>query len=281
MQVMDAENTRALLERHSAGLKKSLGQNFLTDDSVAERIAAASGADADCGVLEIGPGAGALTAHLARRAGRVAAVEIDRSMLPVLGETLAEYGNVTVIHGDAVTADLGAIVRGHLAPLRPIVCANLPYQITTQAVRRLLASRLFESVTVMVQREAALRFAAAPRSAAYNETSMLCSYFSVPEILFDVPPGCFSPPPHVMSTVIRFDMRPAPADFGDELFIRLARAAFGERRKKFSANLARAFGGGRDEWEDRLESLGFPRDVRGERLSAEDMAALARAVASR
>jgi len=272
---MDAPHTRELLLRHSAGLKKSLGQNFLVDSSVAERIAESSGASAETAVLEIGPGAGALTTQLAPRAARVCAVELDGEMIPVLRESTARFDNVTVVRGDATEVDLNAIVREHLAPFRPIVCANLPYQITTPAVKRLLACRLFESVTVMVQKEAALRFAAVPGDKDYNEMSVLCAYYSSPKILFDVPRGCFLPPPHVTSAVIRFERREKPAELDEALFLKLVRTAFGERRKKFSSNLARSFGGERETWEDKLESLGFPRDVRGERLSADDFIKLA------
>lgn len=273
---MDVQNTCALLERHGVELKKALGQNFLTDEDVCKHIAESCGADKTCGVLEIGPGAGALTRQLAQIAGKVVSLELDTRLLPVLRDSLSGLSNVTVVCGDALAEDIPALVQERILPLRPLVCANLPYQITTPAVLRLLGCRRFQAVCVMVQREAALRLAAAPGSPEYNESSVYCSYYSDPKILFDVPRECFTPRPHVTSAVIRFDTKPQPEGLDEKLYFRIVRAAFGERRKKFATNLSRVLGGERGVWEERLESLGFPRDVRGERLSADDFARLAR-----
>lgn len=275
---MDAGCTRELLGRHSVGLKHALGQNFLVDEGVARRIAEASGADRASGVVEIGAGAGALTAQLAAVAGRVVTIEIDRRLEPVLRESLSDAENVEFIFRDAMKVDFAAVVRERIAPLRAVACANLPYQVTTPAVRRLVSSRLFGSVCVMVQLEAARRFAAAPGDAEYNETSAFCAYYSKPELLFEVPANCFEPRPHVTSAVIRFDAKPAPegGEVEDAEVLRLMRAAFSERRKKFAACLARATGSARERWEELLVGLGFPCDVRGERLGADDFARLAR-----
>ena len=259
--------------------RHDLGQNFLNDESVARRIAESCGADKTCGVLEIGPGEGALTRKLALLAGKVAAIELDSRLLPVLEASLGHLANVEIVPGDALTVDLAAFTAEHLAGLEPLVCANLPYQITTPICERLLASRLFSRVCVMVQREAALRLTASVGDPQWNESSLCCSYFAEGEILFDVDRSCFSPMPHVTSSVVRFTRRPMPEGVEDTLARKLMRAAFSERRKKFSSCLAKTIGGEKEVWEERFRALGFPADVRGERFSAEDIVRLARTLA--
>ncbi len=259
--------------------RHDLGQNFLTDETVARRIAESCGADRTCGVLEIGPGEGALTRKLALLAGKVAAIELDARLLPVLEAALGHLTNVEVVQGDALAVDLAAFTAEHLAGLTPIVCANLPYQITTPMVERLLESRLFSRVCVMVQREAALRLTASPASPQWNESSLCCSYYAEGRMLFDVDRTCFTPAPHVTSSVVFFSARPRPEGVEDALARKLMRAAFRERRKKFSSGLVQIFGGEKNLWEQRLVSLGFPADVRGERFSAEDIVRLARTLA--
>lgn len=161
MDLCNGNDIKALLARHGFRFSKSMGQNFLIEGWVPRDIAEASGADSGCGVLEIGPGIGPLTVQLARRAGQVAAVELDRALLPILSETLAPCRNVTVIPGDIMKLDLAALVNERLSGLTPIACANLPYNITTPVLTRLIESGLFASITVMIQREVALRICAA------------------------------------------------------------------------------------------------------------------------
>ena len=162
MDLCDIREIKALLARHGFRFSKSMGQNFLIEGWVPQEIAAAAQADGTCGVLEIGPGIGPLTVQLARRAGRVAAVELDRSLLPILGETLAPFDNVSVIPGDVMKLDLPALLEEQLPGLTPIACANLPYNITTPVLTKLLECGRFASITVMIQREVAQRICAAP-----------------------------------------------------------------------------------------------------------------------
>ena len=162
MNLCDIRTIRALLGRHGFHFSKSMGQNFLIADWVPREIAAASGADADCGVLEIGPGIGPLTTELCRRAGKVTAVELDRALLPVLEETMAPWDNFHLIPGDILKMDLKDLVQREFPGLRPLVCANLPYNITTPVLTALVEAGCFEQVTVMIQKEVARRVAGGP-----------------------------------------------------------------------------------------------------------------------
>lgn len=267
--------TTELLRRHGIVLKKALGQNFLLDASVLERICEGANVSDANGVLEIGPGAGALTAALARRAGRVAAVELDSRLMPLLCEALHEFGNVTLIEGDAMKVDLGAIVSGELGGLEPLAVANLPYYITTPVISRLFESRLFRRVCVMVQKEVARRICAKPGTPDYSSFSVYCAYYSAPKILFDVPAGSFVPRPAVDSSVVLFECREELPEGDAAMFFRVLTAAFAQRRKTLVNNLSAAFGRPKSELSALVESLGFPADVRGERLGLEDFQRLA------
>lgn len=178
---------------------------------VPQRIAEESGVDGSCGVLEVGPGIGPLTQQLCLRAGRVAAVEVDRTLAPILAETLGEFSNLHILWQDILKVDIPALVQAELPGLRPMACANLPYYITSPVLTALLEARCFSSVTVMVQKEVAQRMAAAPGSRDYSAFTVFCNYYAQPELLFDVPPSCFLPQPKVTSSVIRLNVRQAPA----------------------------------------------------------------------
>ena len=214
MDLCDLRTIRDLLGRHGFHFSKSMGQNFLIDASVPRDIAMSSGADERCGVLEIGPGIGPLTVQLSRLAGKVAAVELDRSLLPVLEETLAECDNVQVISGDVLKLDLPALVREQFPGLTPMVCANLPYNITTPVLTALVEAGCFSSLTVMIQREVARRICAAPGTADYGAFSVFMQYHTEPQLLFDVPPECFYPAPKVTSSVLHCRLRQAPSSSG-------------------------------------------------------------------
>ena len=203
MNLCDYDTIRALLGRHGFHFSKSMGQNFLIDPTVPRRIAESSGADGTCGVVEIGPGIGPLTAELAKRAGKVTAIELDRSLLPVLAETMAEYPNVEIVPGDALKLDLAALAAEKLPGLTPMVCANLPYNITTPILTKLAETPCIQSVTVMIQREVAQRVCAAPGDPDCGAFSLLMQYRMETELLFDVPKECFLPAPKVTSSVIR------------------------------------------------------------------------------
>ncbi len=276
----DVRDLKALLARHGFRFSKSMGQNFLIADWVPREIAAASGADRGCGVLEIGPGAGPLTRELSLRAGKVAAVELDRGLLPLLAETLKGCANVNVICGDILKTDLHALVEREFSGLRPMACANLPYNITTPVLTRLMESRLFPVITVMVQREVARRICAPAGSGDCGWFSLYCQYYADCRVLFDVPPDCFLPAPKVTSAVMRLELRAAPAVEveDEELFFRVIRAAFALRRKTLVNSLAAGLGGAltKEELAEAVAACALPPAVRGEALTLEDFRALSR-----
>lgn len=175
---------RELLARYGFHFSKSKGQNFLTQRWVPERIVQASGIDGSCGVVEIGPGFGPLTQELCLRAGKVVAIEVDQTLRPVLKETVGEFSNLEILFADALKTDLPALVAEKFPGLRPAACANLPYYITSPVLTKLLESRCFSSITVMVQKEVAQRICAAPASKDYSAFTVLCNYHAQPELLF-------------------------------------------------------------------------------------------------
>ena len=276
MNLTDYNEIRALLTRHGFRFSKSLGQNFLTAAWVPERIAEEAGLDEQTGVVEVGPGVGCLTAELAKRAGKVAAIELDRALLPVLKETLRDFDNVTVIPGDATKLDLRTLAEEKLPGLRPVVCANLPYNVTTPLLTALIEAGCFETITVMIQREVARRICAGPGSADYGAFGLFVQWYCETELLFDVPPSCFVPQPKVTSSVIRLTRRPAPPlPVRDEkLLFRIIRAAFNQRRKTLVNALSSGLGLGKGEVEAALGEVGLDARVRGEALDIAAFAAL-------
>lgn len=283
MNLCDIQTIRAVLGRHGFHFSRSLGQNFLTDASVPRRIAEMSGAAEAKNVVEVGPGMGCLTAELCRRAEKVVAVELDRALLPVLDETLAEFDNFEVVQGDVLALDLAALCRDKFGDGRAVACANLPYYITTPAITALLESGAFEQVTVMVQKEVAQRICAAPGTAAYSAFTIYVQYHAAAEILFDVPADCFVPRPKVDSAVLRLRplKEPAVKTQDEKLFFALVRAAFNMRRKTLVNALGPVLGSsmGKEEITELVLSVGLDARVRGERLSLQDFARLADAAA--
>ena len=256
---------------------KSKGQNFLTARWVPERIADESGAAGDAGVIEIGPGVGCLTEQLAMRAAKVVAFEVDELLRPVLARTLAPYDNIEVVFGDVMRADLAREVADSFGGLRPILCANLPYNITTPVLTHIYEARCFDSVTVMVQKEVAERMCAAPGQKDYGAFTLLTQWYAEPELLFTVGPECFVPRPKVHSAVVRMRMRKtAPFPVEEKALFRLIRAAFNQRRK----TLVNALDGvcGKQTARASLAACGFSETIRGEALSLADFAALCNAV---
>ncbi len=279
MDICNINDIKALLARHGFHFSKSMGQNFLIQSWVPEDIAAASGADKDCCVLEIGPGIGPLTRQLSDRAGKVVAVELDRSLLPILDETLAGRDNVHIISGDIMKLEIPALVEEHFNALRPMACANLPYNITTPVITALIQAGCFEAITVMIQREVALRICAAPGSSDYGAFSVFVQYHTTPELLFDVPNTCFLPAPKVTSSVLRMTPRPKPTEVEDEeFFFRVVRAAFAQRRKTLHNSLSAALGApfSREMIAQAIEDCGLSPTIRGERLGISEFALLAR-----
>lgn len=256
---------------------KAKGQNFLTARWVPERIADEAGLDAQTGVVEIGPGVGCLTEQLALRAGKVLSFEIDELLKPVLARTLAPYDNIEVVFGDVMRRDLSAEIAMSLPGLRPVLCANLPYNITSPVLTKVYESRCFETVTVMVQKEVAERLCAAPGQKDYGAFTLLTQWYAEPELLFTVGPECFMPRPKVTSAVVRMTMRKKPPLETDEkALFRVVRAAFNQRRK----TLVNALDGvcGKEKARAAVTSCGFSETVRGEALSLADFAALTNTV---
>ncbi len=278
MDLCDLRDIQALLKRHGFHFSKSMGQNFLIEPQVPVDIAAASGADKGCAVLEIGPGIGPLTVQLAQRAGKVAAVELDQSLLPVLAETLTGFANTEVIPGDVMKLDLEALVADKFHGFTPIVCANLPYNITTPVMTRLLESGLFASVTVMIQREVAKRVCAAPGTADYGAFSVFCQYHARCDYRFEVGPACFYPAPKVTSAVVTLTTQSKPECVENETaFFQVVKAAFAQRRKTLLNCLGSAYGQySKDELRRIILDCGLPEDIRGERLGIPEFAALAK-----
>lgn len=280
MDLCDIGYVQKLLTRHGFRFSKSMGQNFLIDAAVPREIVARSGLDRSFCALEIGPGIGALTRPLAESAGKVVSVELDRSLFPLLQETVGDLPNVELVSGDILKLDLPALAAERFGGLRPAVCANLPYNITSPVLVKLLESRLFERITVMVQREAALRFCAEAGTPDYGAFTVFLQYYADPELLFPVPAGAFLPRPRVDSAVVLLKTRPAPPAAVDDpdFFFQTVRAAFGQRRKTLVNALHAAFGSGlsKDVLLEMVTACGFPSDIRGERLSLSDFALLAR-----
>lgn len=281
MDLCNINQIKGLLGRHGFRFSKSMGQNFLIDPAVPQRIADASGAGPSCGVLEIGPGIGPLTQQLAMRAEQVVAVELDRALLPILQETMEPYPNVSIIPGDILKLNLPELAATSLSGLTPIVCANLPYNITTPALTALLEAKCFASITVMIQREVAKRICAGPRTSDYGAFSLYCQYHATCELLFEVPPDCFLPAPKVTSAVIQLTPTATPPVpvVDEKLFFRIVKASFAMRRKTLLNGLASGFSGQltKAEITDLLQSCGFPTNIRGEQLSLSDFAQLTQA----
>ena len=267
-----------LLARHGCRFSKSLGQNCLTASWVPEDIAESAGLNENTGVLEIGAGVGCLTRELSARAGKVVCVELDRALEPILAETLIGCKNVEMVYGDILKQNIPALVAEKLNGLRPVVCANLPYNVTGPVISKLLKCRCFDSVTVMIQREVARRICAKPGTGEYGEFTVFVNWYAKPEMLFDVPPGCFIPQPKVTSSVIRLDCRETPpAEVKSEaMFMRVVRAAFAQRRKTLLNALSASFGElSKEQVEKCLLDSGIDPKVRGEVLSIGEFAKIA------
>ena len=283
MDLCDLNTIRLLLGRHGFRFSRSMGQNFLIEGWVPDGLVEGAGVSLQNGVLEIGPGIGPLTMRLSNAATKVVAVELDRSLLPVLAETLAGRNNVEIIPGDILKLDIGALVDEKFSGLTPMACANLPYNITTPVLSALIDSRRFAQIAVMIQREVALRICAAPGTAEYGAFSIYCQYHTAPELLFDVGPECFVPAPKVTSSVVRMTPRHMPpiAVQDEKRFFRLVKAAFGQRRKTLLNALTVGLGGvERDSIRAAILSCGLPEDIRGERLGISEFAALTAALSN-
>lgn len=277
------KNTIEVLQKYGFVFQKRFGQNFLIDTHVLEKIIKASEITKDDFVLEIGPGIGTMTQYLAEAAGQVAAVEIDNALIPILEDTLKEWNNVTVIHGDILKTDIQklAMEKNQGRPIK--VVANLPYYITTPIIMGLFESHVpVESVTVMVQKEVADRMQTGPGSKDYGALSLAVQYYARPEIVANVPPNCFMPRPKVGSAVIclrKYEEPPVQVK-NEKLMFRLIRASFNQRRKTLVNSLKNSpeLSYSKEQVEQAIAECGFSQNIRGEALALEQFAALANAL---
>ena len=279
-RLSDIGTIKDILSRHGFTFSKALGQNFLINPSVCPRMASCSGAGKGVGVIEVGPGIGVLTNELCQLADRVVAVELDKRLLPVLDETLAEYDNVKVVNADVLELDLNQLIKDEFDGLEVVVCANLPYYITSPVIMKLLEDRLpISAVTVMVQKEAAQRICAEVGSRMSGAVTVSVNYYAKPQMLFGVSAGSFMPAPKVDSAVIRLDILKEPPVQADEgLFFAVVRAAFSQRRKVISNSLSAGLGKSKEEILAVLEAANVPPTARAEKLSLENFAAIANAI---
>ena len=276
--VASRTRTKAILEKHGLSLKKSLGQHFLVDSNVLEKIVGTAQLSGRSGVIEIGPGIGALTEKLAKKARKVVAIEIDRRLLPVLQETMAEYPNVQIIHADILKTDINQVIQERFCDQEDMmIVANLPYYITTPILMKLLEDRLsVRGIVCMIQKEVADRISASPGSKDYGSLSIAVRYYADAKTAFSVPPHVFMPKPNVASAVVKLVIRRNPPVLvtDEAMFFAVVRAAFSQRRKTVLNSLAGTFKNrlDRSALENVLKEAGIDPLRRGETLSIEEFA---------
>ena len=282
MDLCDRRTIEELLTRHGFRFAKSMGQNFLIEGWVPRDTAEVCGADENCGVLEIGPGIGPLTYQLCRRAGKVVSIELDERLYDVLGETMGEFDNFTLVKGDAMAVDFPALVAEHFGGLRPLLCANLPYNITTPVLEKCILSRCFDSITVLIQKEAAERICAKAGSPDYSVFSLQMQYYTDPQIMFEVEPDCFFPAPKVTSAVLHCPVRKTPPVevVSEQALWRTVKGGFALRRKTLANSLQSAYPYSKEQLTEVIVSCGLAPTVRGEKLTLEDYARLTNALAA-
>ena len=276
----EPQRTIAVLQKYNFHFQKKFGQNFLIDTHVLERIISEAGVTENDFVVEIGPGIGTMTQYLCEAAGAVAAVEIDKNLIPILHDTLSEYDNVEIINEDILKVDIAALAEEKNGGKPIKVVANLPYYITTPIIMGLFESHVpIESITVMVQKEVADRMQCGPGSKDYGALSLAVQYYAKPEIVANVPPNCFMPRPNVGSAVIRLTRheKPPVEVIDEKLMFRLIRASFNQRRKTLGNGLKNAsdLTFTKDQIETAIKAIGQPLTIRGEALTLEQFAQLA------
>ena len=276
-KLSNISNIKSILSRHGFTFSKSLGQNFLINPSVCPRMAAECGAGAGVGVIEIGPGIGVLTCELARLADKVVSVELDKRLIPVLDETLAEFDNVKIINDDALKVDSHKLIEDEFKGMSVCICANLPYYITSPVIMRLLELKLpIQAITVMVQKEAAQRICAEVGTRQSSALTVAVNYYAKAQLLFNVSSGSFMPAPKVDSAVIRLNINKTPPVYvtDEELLFKIIKAAFGQRRKTLSNSLSAGLNIEKTKLNAMLESSGIPANYRAEQLTLQNFASL-------
>lgn len=281
---MIKNNTLEVIKKHNLKLTKTLGQNFLNDDSVVKRIVSAAEIDAHTLILEIGPGIGSMTKEMAANSAGVIAVEIDKHLIAALKDNLREFSNIAIINSDIMKVDIEAIINEYKEKYsadRVKVVANLPYYITTPIIMKFLEEvKGIDGMVFMVQKEVAQRMVSKPGIKDYGALSVAVQFYSHPQIIFDVPPHCFIPQPEVHSTVIKLDvLSEPPVKVDKELYFKLVKASFGQRRKTLVNGLANAgiFNKSKEQIKQIIDSMGLNENVRGEVLSVEKFGELANA----
>lgn len=274
-KLSDICTIKDILNRHGFTFSKSLGQNFLINPSVCPRMAELSGAASGVGVIEVGPGIGVLTNELCTLADKVIAVELDKRLLPVLSETLAEYNNLKIINADVLELDLNKIIKEEFSGMDVIVCANLPYYITSPVIMKLLEEKLpIKAITVMVQKEAAQRICAEVGSRQSGAVTVSVNYYAQPEMLFNVSAGSFMPAPKVDSAVIRLNIRnnPPVTVNNEKKFFEVIKAAFSQRRKILANSLSSGLSLSKSEIFEVLKDCGIDENIRAEKLTLQNFA---------
>lgn len=277
-KLSDIGKIKEILNKYGFSFSKALGQNFLVNPSVCPRMAELGGAKKGVGVIEVGPGIGVLTCELAQRAERVVAVELDKRLLPVLEETLAEFDNVKVVNDDILKIDLHKLIEDELDGLDVVVCANLPYYITSPVIMKLLEDRLpVKSITVMVQKEAADRLCAPLGTRQTGAVTAAVNYYANAEMLFKVSSGSFMPPPKVDSAVIKLTLHDNPTVdvTSEEMLFRVIKASFAQRRKTILNTLSATLGISKPELSEILKKAGVSQTARAEQLQLSDFASIA------
>lgn len=277
-RLSDIGTIKDILSRHGFTFSKSLGQNFLINPSVCPKMAELSGADKGVGVIEIGPGIGVLTNELCKLADKVVAIELDKRLLPVLEETLGEYDNLKVVNADVLETDLHKLIEEEFSGMEVVVCANLPYYITSPVIMKLLEDKLpISAITVMVQKEAAQRICAEVGSRQSGAVTVSVNYYAKPEMLFSVSAGSFMPAPKVDSAVIRLNvLNEPPVKVNDERkFFSVVKASFSQRRKVISNSLSSGLSLDKSKTAEILEKSGVPLNARAEKLSLQNFADIA------
>ena len=284
-KIASPNKTKEIIQEYQFKFSKSLGQNFLIDKNILEKIVQAAEITEEDYVIEIGPGIGSLTQHIADKCRKIVAVEIDKHLLPILAKTLVEYDNIEVIHGDVLKVDLHKLIQDRFQGQKVKVIGNLPYYVTTPIVMKLLEEKVpISSMTIMIQQEVAQRMEAKPSTKDYGALSIAVQYYCQPKILLKVPPTVFIPQPKVSSTIIRLDILERPRVYveNEKLFFRIIKDAFGKRRK----TLLNALSTGtlklnKDLVKEALTTADIDGNRRGETLSIQEFAKLANILAEK
>lgn len=273
-----------LLSRHGFSFSKALGQNFLINPSVCPRMAEYCGASEGVGVIEIGPGFGVLTHELCKLADKVVSIELDKRLMPVLAETMAEHDNFKVINEDVLKVDMHKLIKEEFDGMRVVVCANLPYYITSPVIMKLLEDKLpVEAITVMVQKEAAQRLCAQVGTRESSAITVAVNYYSEPNLLFHVSRGSFMPAPNVDSAVIRLDIdtKPRVNSKSEKMFFKVVKAAFAQRRKTVVNSISATMGIDKSVIIDILTENNLSETIRAEKLTLSDFAKISDGILER